>query len=178
MATFGIGETAALAYIGAAAAVAGTAVTVYSAEKQAGQQADMAKLSEKAALQEAQSKEEAAAYNEGQFRRKARFLLSQQSATAAASGTVPGVGSNLFQELDTARQLELEALTIKRQGDVGAAASRFEAGLAGYRGKFFRSQRAGLYASGALQAGSILSNWAQQRPGTAGKGTATWGDYL
>lgn len=152
-----------------AASLGSTGVGVAGSLKQLDAQAGMSDLAKKAALQEAASKSDAAAYNERQFRRKASFLMGQQTNTAAASGTALGVGSNLFHELDTARQIALEAENIRRQGNVGAAASTFEAGLAGYRGRYFRAQQADVLGAGAVNTGtSILSNWATLRKGGFG----------
>lgn len=158
-----------LAIGSSAASLVGTGASVYGNLNQLDAQAGMSDLAKKAALSEAASKQDAAAYNERQFRRKASFLMGQQTNVAAASGTVPGVGSNLFQELDTARQTELEALNIRRGGNVAAAASTFEANLAGYRGRYFRGQQAGVLGAGALSSGSsILSNWATVKRGGYG----------
>lgn len=161
-ATYG-GLTAAtwLSLVGAA----GTGLSTFAALRQLDAQSGMSDLAQKAALSEAASKQDAAAYNERQFRRKASFLMGQQTNIAAASGSALGTGSLLFQELDTARQTELEALNIRRQGDVGAAASRFEAGLAGYRGRYFRGQQAGALAAGGV---SILDSWATKKRGGYG----------
>ena len=107
--------------IAAAAAGAGA----YTAVQQSETQQTLAKAGAQAAEVEAQSKEEAAAFEERQFRRRAVLLMGEQRAILSSSGFVVDEGSPLLQTLDTARQAEMEALNIRRQGDVGAASSRF-----------------------------------------------------
>ena len=157
---YGAGAAPILAYIGTAAAVAGAAVTTYTAIQKSEQDAAIAKSNQKAADTEAQARLDAAAFSEQQFRRRAAIVLGKQRAITAASGVDPTSGSPMLQELDSVRQAELEALNIRRQGDVGAATSRFEGGIFKMRGRFASGQIPGQIAGGAFSAGeSILSQW-------------------
>ena len=79
--------------------------------------------------EEARSVEQAAAYDEGQYRRQARLALGQANAQGAASGTQQGSGSSLFLELDRVKQSEMEALNIRRTGAIKAQGLRFGARL-------------------------------------------------
>jgi hypothetical protein len=158
MADFGITEIVALASL--AATAVGTGVGVYSSVNQAQKQSNLAEAQSQALEQQAQSQQEAAAYEERQFRRKAAFLIGKQHAIYGASGLDTLSGSPLTQELDTVRQSEIEALNIRRGGDVAASSSRFEAGLAKYRANFYESSIAPTIIGGAASlAGSTLSSW-------------------
>lgn len=106
----------------------------------------------RAASAEASSIQEAAASEETQFRRRAAQLLAKGRAIGAASGVDISTGSPLLLELDNARQAELEALNIRRTGQVGAAGRLFEADLA-------RRSIFGTVLGGAARTGSILSEW-------------------
>lgn len=175
MATFGVGEAILLA--GAVAAAAGTAVTVYSAVEASKASSDLAKANQQSADNEATSKQQAAAYSEQQFRRRAAILIGRQEADMAAAGTDLTSGSSLFQELDLAKQSELEALNIRRSGDAGAASSRFEGQIARMRGQYARGQIAPAVAGGVFSAGnSILSSWGKYDSSRPAKGA--WGGYL
>jgi hypothetical protein len=143
-------------WLGLATTVAGTALSARSQSQNAGAQSAMAKLGSKAALQEAQSKQDVAGYAATQFQRRASLLIGQQVATTAASGNVLGTGSALFNEIDASRQAKIEELNLRRTGDVGAASSRFEASLAGYRSSFYDRQTAGIVTSGVAQAGQTI----------------------
>lgn len=146
--------------IAIAAAVVAAGVGIYSAVSAASAQADMADAQAKALEQQAKSQEEAAAYEERQFRRKAALLIGKQHAIYGASGLDTVTGSPLLMELDTVRQAELEAQNIKRGGDVAAASSRFESGLAKYRSNYYQGTIAPSVIGGLAQGtGSVLSSW-------------------
>lgn len=67
-----------------------------------------------------------AAFEERQFRRKAKLDAGSNVATAAASGVDITRGSPLFAELDFAKQTEIEAQSIRRAGKIGSDAKKFE----------------------------------------------------
>jgi hypothetical protein len=137
---FGIVEIpTAIAIAGAAAAVASAGVGIASAVQSASAQQDIQEANADALEQQAKSQEDAAAYEEQQFRRKAQILLGKQHAIYGAAGVDPSSGSPLLQELDSVRQAELEAQNIRRGGQVAAATSRFESGLAKYRAGYYGS---------------------------------------
>jgi hypothetical protein len=63
-------------------------------------------------------------------------------------------------ELDSVRQAELEAQNIRRGGNVAAASSRFESGLAKYRANYYSSSIAPAVIGNVAQGtGSVLSQW-------------------
>ena len=94
-----------------------------------------------------------AAFEEAQARRLASMSMGSMVATSAASGVDVTSGSPLFMELDSARQSELDAMNIRRQGNLASQAKRFEARMA-------RAQIPGNFLLAASRGGSILSNWA------------------
>jgi hypothetical protein len=158
MADFGITEIIALA--GIAASVASAGVGVAQAVSSANAQSDLQEAQSKALEQQAKSQEDAAAYEERQFRRKAALLLGKQHAVYAASGVDTTSGSPLLMELDSVRQAELEAQNIRRGGNVAAASSRFESGLAKYRANYYSSSIAPAVIGNVAQGtGSVLSQW-------------------
>jgi hypothetical protein len=156
------------AIVGAAAAIAGTAVTTVAAVKQSKQQADVAESEAQILDAEATNKQAAADYEEHQFRRRAAILMGKQANIYGASGVDPSSGSPLVLTLDTVRQAELEAQNIKRTGQVGASASAFGANLQRYladrsKGEIpFQALGGGLTAFG--QGASALSNWMKPPP--------------
>lgn len=146
---------AALPAIAAAVAIVGTV-----GQTLAGVQA--AKGQAKAAEAEAASIREASAFEERQFRRRAALAIGKWQAIGAASGVDIATGSPLLLELDNARQAELEALNIRRTGEVGAAGKQFEAKLA-------KAAIPGIILGGVAQTGSVLSNWMVPKSSTTKK---------
>jgi len=138
-----------MAYVAGAMALLGTAMQTGSAV--AGNQANA-----RNAETEAQTLEQNAALQERQFRRSAGLQAAQGRAIATASGVRADVGSPLLQELDFAKQAELEAQTIRRGGVVQAGAKRYEARLLN-RSTLFTG------ISGGLQGTSILSSFFANR---------------
>lgn len=106
----------------------------------------------RAARAEARSLRESAVFEEGQFRKRAAQLLARQRAIGAASGVDISSGSPLTMMLDTAREAELEALSIRRSGEIGAEGKKLESRLA-------RAKIPGQLFAGAAKTGSILSEW-------------------
>lgn len=161
---YGLEWGAIAAIVGATAAVASAGIGIYSAVSSANANAEMQESQADALEQEAKSKEDAAAYEERQFRRKAAFLIAKQHAIYGASGIDPSSGSPLLMQIDSVRQAEMEALNIRRGGQVAAASSRFESGLARYRANYYSSTIAPSVLGGVAQgAGSVLSSWMRYR---------------
>lgn len=106
----------------------------------------------RAARAEARSMRESAAFEEAQFRKRAAQLLAKQRAIGAASGVDISSGSPLTMMLDSAREAELEALSIRRSGEIGAEGKKFESRLA-------RRRIPGQAFAGVAKTGSILSQW-------------------
>lgn len=125
------------------------------------QQAD---IEAKSLQSEARSVEEQAAFDERQSRRQSRLLQGHANAQAAASGIDISSGSPLLLELDRAKQSEIEALSIRRAGKMGADARRYGARLAR------RSIPYTVAAAGTKAGGSLLSGF--MGGGSAGGGTA------
>lgn len=155
---------------GIAVGVIGAAVSTYAAYQQSQAQQNAAKAEASFRTQEAESARQTAAFEETQYRRRAALLLGKQHALAAASGTDPTEGSPLLAELDNVRQVEMQALNIRRTGSLAAGGKDVEASLARLRASYAGDQKGYAIAGGALQAGSsILSGWSaygRRQPGT------------
>jgi len=102
---------------------------------------------------EAKSIEMQAAFDERQQRRLNKLEQGKANTIAAASGIDISSGSPLLMELDRVKQGEIEALSIRRAGAMGAASKRFAA----------RMERRSIpwkILGGVTQSGSILSQYA------------------
>lgn len=106
----------------------------------------------KAAKAEAKSIRESAAFEEAQFRKRAQTLLAKQRAIGAGAGLDISSGSPLAIMLDSAREAEIEAQSIRRSGEIGAEGKKFESRLA-------RGRIPGQVFGGVARGGSILSQW-------------------
>jgi len=138
-----------MAAVAGVLALAGVAGSTYAGVQSA-------KMQAKAAEREAESAQQAAAFEEQQYRRKAAIARGKGEATAAASGLDISTGSPLLLDLENARQTELEALNIRRGGQFAAESKRYEATLA-------RSTIPGTIFGGIAHTGSILSTFAARR---------------
>lgn len=105
---------------------------------------------------EAKGIEDAAALQERQFRRKAGLAAGEGRAIAAASGYESGSGSPLLLQLDLAKQTEMEALGIRRSGQVAAEGKRYE-------GRLAKASIPGAIVGGIGNAGTILSTFFARR---------------
>lgn len=114
------------------------------------------KVNAQSTEQEARNVEENAGLQERQFRRSAGLEAAKGRAITAASGVRADVGSPLLQELDFAKQAEIEAQSIRRNGTLQAAGRRYEARLI---------NRSNLFTgiSGGIQGASILSSFFAKR---------------
>jgi len=135
-----------------AIAVIGAGVGTYAAVQSSEQQAAMAKAIQKQKDLEAQQASETAQFEEVQARRRLRMLAGRLEAEQAASGIDISQGTPLIQELDLAKQSELEALSIRRAGAQAASGSEFESSIARYQGRVARAQIPLEIGSGVLQA--------------------------
>ena len=90
---------------------------------------------------------ESAAYAERQYRRTAALTMGQARATIAASGVSASSGTPLLLQLDNARQAEMEALNIRRTGEI--------------RARTYKTSVDYLtpISHGVAKTGSILSQW-------------------
>jgi len=156
--------------------VIGAGISTYAAFSQASAQQKAAKQESQFREQEAESTRQASAYQERQYRRRVALLLGKQSAIQAASGVDPTSGSPLLMELDSVKQGELEALNIRRTGEVGAVGREFEARMARQRAAYAGQQKGYAIASGVLQASSsILGGWADNDYGSGANTTRRLG---
>lgn len=96
---------------------------------------------------------ENAQFDERQFRRKAEIAKGSNIATAAASGVDITRGNALFDQLDMAKQTEIEAQSIRRAGKIDSDAKKFES-------RMTRRQIPFDIIGGAAGAGSILTRLA------------------
>lgn len=128
------------------ASLAGTAGQTKASVEAANARAAVARL-------EAESIRQKAAFDEQQARRRALLIMGKTRAITAAGGVDLSRGSPLFVDLDNTRQMEIEALNIRRSGELGASAKEYEATLA-------KSSVPGTILAGAATGtGSILSSW-------------------
>lgn len=140
--------------IGVALAVVAAGVGTWQAVQSRQQAADEADAIAEQKDKEAQAARDAAAYQEQQHRRKIALLSGKQEAITAAAGVSLYGGSPQDAELDLATQSELEALNIRRGGQVESQAKDFEARLSRYRASSQRSAIKYDIAGGVLQASS------------------------
>lgn len=89
---------------------------------------------------------------EQQQRRRAAIAMGKANALGAASGLDLSSGSTLLMELDRAKQSEIEALSIRRTGDIAATTKRFES-------RMVRRSIPWTILGGAAQSGSILTQF-------------------
>jgi hypothetical protein len=121
----------------------------------------------KAATAEATSIQQATTYDVTQQQRQNRLLQGTANAQTAASGVALTSGTPLFQELDRAKQSEIQALNIQRTGQVAIMGKQYEARMA-------RRQIPGIIAGGVGQGASVLTSFLG-RPGASGGGGGGFG---
>jgi hypothetical protein len=157
------GLTAIAAYSALALSAVGAGVSAYGAYQQGKSQEAIANynaaLERNRAIQAQQDAKAAAAAQ----RREKDILTKRQRALYAKAG-VTNEGTPLEVMIDTAQQMELEALEIERGGDIMASQHRSQAVIDTYSGK--AAKRGAMYSAGAtlLQgAGSIAGSFALAR---------------
>lgn len=133
----------------AVAAAASAAVSAVGAiqqgdasRKTASYQAALAENNAIAARQQAEIEER-------QLRDKSRQLMSAQRARAAKGGVLPEEGSPLLFSIGTGEDAEIDALNIRRHGEMQASQARSQAALTRYQGRLAQRQS-------YFQAGSTL----------------------
>jgi hypothetical protein len=151
-----------------AVAVIGAGISAYAQSQQAAAQRHAAKLTEEFRTQEAQSAQDSAAFQERQFRRRLALTIGKQEAVYGAMGIDMTSGSPFLNILDTAKQGEMEALNIRRGGDVAAADRLFAARMAKLQGSMVPSDLAIGIGAGVKASGSILSGMAGYGGGGGG----------
>src|SRR6267142_1500778 len=129
-----------MGYIAAAIAVVGGILGGIAKVQAIDAQASAEGTIRRAKLLEAQSIRESAAYNEARQRTAAAHLIAKQRAAGASAGLDISSGSPLALELFSVQQAELDALNIRRTGEVRAMGSEFEASLAKFRKQLFQKK--------------------------------------
>lgn len=148
------------------ASLVGTAVSVVSAISGGQSQKAMAQYNAQVAENQATADRQAAAQQETMQRRKSAQLLSAQQAAIGASGATVE-GAPLLAMADAASQAELDAQTIRWQGEVGAARAQSQANLDRMQGD--AALRAGYFGA----ASSLLTGVSRLAKPSAGAGTGT-----
>ena len=135
----------------AAAAVLSAASSIKQgrdAKKQADAQANIAG-------EQAARERELAGFSEQDFRRRQSAALGEFKAARGASGTVSGTGTDLLASEDFLNEVELQALRIRKGGQVQASRLEQQADLLRSAG---RSARTAGYARGGA---SLLTGFAE-----------------
>lgn len=138
----------ALAAASAVVTAAGAIQQGEASRKMANYQAAVAENNAIAARQEAE-------FQERQHREKARQILSAQRARAAKGGVLTEEGSPLLFNVDTSEGSEIDALNIRRRGEMQATDLRSRVALSRYEDRV--AQR-----SANFKAGSTLLNGMSQ----------------
>ena len=155
-------------YVGPIMQLAGTVGSTV-----AGQQASSANQAN--AKLEAQQAIINAGIEENRSRRNADRILAKQRAIGAAAGIDTSSGTSLEVLLDSARQAEEEALTLRAGGQMKANLARYKGQIAGQKGT--ADLFGGLASTGAILANnkSILGDLWTKAKGTYGGGySGTW----
>lgn len=139
---------------GVAIAVILSGVSTYYAVKSSEDQAAAANAVAKQKKQEQEAAAETAAFNERQQRRRMSLLIGKENAILAASGSVPDIGTPDVLSNDIVRQAELEALALRRGGQLQAQGFAFESNIAKYQRDVAKSNVPLQITSGVLSAAS------------------------
>lgn len=154
---------AAAAGIGMGMQLAGTAGQMMANVRSAESQARGAEYQARGLDYEAAGIQQQAAFDARQEARRQRILQGEANAMAAASGLDITRGSPLLLELDRVRQGALEVASIRRSGLAQATTRRMGAGLARMEAGFARGSIPYSILGGAMQSGSILTNYAMRK---------------
>lgn len=144
----------ALLIAGLAVAVIGAGVGTYEAVQSRNRQEEEYAAIEEQKQKEAKAAADSAAYQEQQHRRRIALLAGRQQAVTAAAGVSTVGGTPQAFDIDLATQGELEALNIRRGGQIESEAKTFEARLARYRANTEKGLVPFDIASGVLTATS------------------------
>jgi len=146
------------------ATVISAAASAYAAYSSGQAQKKAREYSAKVAEQQGAVAQESAEAEAEDRRRRARYLLGEQLATAGASG-VALEGSPLLAMVDSAVQEDLEARRIQYRGYLAAVGYGSQAGLARYEGQ--QAARAGYIGAGtSLLRGGTSAYVNYQSPGS------------
>jgi len=157
----GASAAAIAAYVGAAAAVAGTAYSVDASRKQAKHAEDVGDYNARVAENAAEDARSAGTEAENLHRRKVAALVSKQRAQSAASGVDVGSGSAFALQEDTALLGEADAMRIRANTDSQFASLKQGAVLTQNQAAASASAaRASGVAAGIQGVGSATSSFA------------------
>lgn len=109
-----------MAYVAAAAAIAGAALSAYGSVQQGKAAQEAANFEAAINLQQADRERQLAEAAEADFRKDQSRLLAQRRAVLGASGVESTTGSPLLVSEDFVGEVELEALRIRNGGEVSA----------------------------------------------------------
>lgn len=164
--------------IGLTALVGGQALSAYSAIQGGQEAAEMGKLQQQMFEGEARAEVMAGAEAAGLKRKEGRRLLASQIATASVSGGL--VGSNLVIMAESARNVEMDALTIERNAQTRAKSLRTRGEFARYEGQLARRRaRTRAFAGAAKTAGQLylLHKYPQPKLSAENRATLYGGRY-
>ena len=138
-------------------AVAGLTALSVSQQHQASKQNEkvtqnMLAFNKGIALRNAKLSKERAEEQAEQTRRDTAFLVARQEATSAASGVVTTTGSPLLARMEQAKEGELEAFNILKQGAIDTQGFEAEAGFRDFESRVASirgsQERTGILLSG------------------------------
>lgn len=152
-----------------AAIVGGTGLSAYSTIQGGKQAAEMGKAQQAAFEGEAQATVMAGAEESGLKRAEGRELLASQIAAVSASGGGL-VGSNLVEMAESARKVEMDALTIERNAQTRAKSLRTRGAFARYEGRLAgRKARIRALAGVLKTSGQLYGMYKYPQPKTTTK---------
>lgn len=141
----------------------GTAISAYSQYRQSQQQQAVSEYQAELYEEEAKEAEKSAKYDEERHRESVRSMLAAQRALYGASGVDLSSASASAVMLETKREGELDALQIRRGGEVAATSARNQAILQRYYGRTSKRmmplQVGGTLLSGAAKTYGAYSDW-------------------
>ena len=158
--------------LGLIAMAGGSALSAYSTIQGGKDAAEAGKIQQQQLNAEAKAEEMAGLEAGGLKRKEGREIQAQQIAQASVSGGL--VGSNLVIMTETARNVEMDALTIGRNAGTKANALRMQGEWARYEGRMARWQSRIRATSDVLgTAGQSYLMYKSKKPG--GGSTTTSG---
>jgi len=153
-----------------AAMIGGTGLSALSTLAGGREAAKAGKLQQQQFEAEAKAESQAGAEEAYLKRQEGRRLTASQIAAISASGSGM-VGSNLIVMAETARNVEMDALTIERNAGVRATALRTQGALARYEGQLARrNARMRAFTEGLSTAGRAYLTYKYPQPTTQSSG--------
>jgi hypothetical protein len=144
-------------YAALGASLAGTASQTVASVRASNNAADLYKA-------QAQSEIVAGEYNANLSRQQSQRVMGKARAIIGASGVDPGSGSPIDIMLESAKQAEMEALTIQYEAQNRANQSKA-------RGRIARAGASNALAEGVTRGATYFSDWYNKYGFTANKTT-------